>query len=348
MTAILIRVTRRQIARDLRAFLDVAADRYRGGGGAGAVGLLKTVIAAVEAGDHAGAAVAGRGFGIDQRLHLIAPFGALVGAADAAQIVQRAENFGQPLQVAVKRGGGILGPGGDEVAGGDEDEEGEELLEHLGVQNPPDMPPQYARGKAQSLAGSGPEARSLGDQAPDSYFDAFSSREPVPTSLENALDQLPGRLDDLKKPAGDLEIADCIRRQPFEIVVFVVQDRPPGGPAPRKRHDQIVPAALGGRQHLAPSGELQNFDSKPGFLVDLAMQRRVQRFAEFDPAAGERVKALARRAGTANQQNLAVAKDRAADGKLGTGRLKRGNQRVIQSWETLRVGSCPNDARRSN
>src|ERR1700712_5161790 len=138
------------------------------------------------------------------------------------------------------------------------------------------------------------------------------------------------------------------RPQPFEIVVFVVQDRLPGGPARRKRHDQIVPAALGGRQHLAPSGELQNFDSKPGFLVDLAMQRRVQRFAEFDPAAGERVKALARRAGTANQQNLAVAKDRAADGKLGTGRLKRGNQRVIQSWETLRVGSCPNDARRSN
>src|SRR4051812_16278388 len=66
MTANLIRVTRRQIPRDLRAFLDVAADRYRGGGRAGAVGLLKTVIAAVEAGDHAGTAFAGRGLGIDQ------------------------------------------------------------------------------------------------------------------------------------------------------------------------------------------------------------------------------------------------------------------------------------------
>ena len=49
------------------------------------------------------------------------------------------------------------------------------------------------------------------------------------------------------------------------------------------------------------------------------MQRGVQRFAEFDPAAGERVKALARRAGAADQQDLAVAKDRAADGELGAG-----------------------------
>ena len=81
-----------------------------------AVGLLKAVIAAVEAGDHAGAAVAGGGFGIDQRLHLVAPFRPFIGAADAAQIVQRAEDFGQPLQVAVERRGGILGPRGDETA----------------------------------------------------------------------------------------------------------------------------------------------------------------------------------------------------------------------------------------
>ena len=83
-----------------------------------------------------------------------------------------------------------------------------------------------------------------------------------------------------------------------------------------------MPAALGRRQHLAPAGELQNLDPQPGFLVDLAMQRGVQRFAEFDPAAGERIKALARRAGAANQQDLAVAKDRAADGKLGAGGMK--------------------------
>ena len=92
----------------------------------------------------------------------------------------------------------------------------------------------------------------------------------------------------------------------------------------------IVPAAVGCRQHLAPAGEAQNLDSQAGFLVDLAVQRGVQRFAEFDPAAGERVKALARRAGAADQQDLAVAKDRAADGELGTGRLDRGSQGVIR------------------
>jgi hypothetical protein len=52
----------------------------------------------------------------------------------------------------------------------------------------------------------------------------------------------------------------------------------------------------------------------------------VEGFAEFDPAAGERVKTLAGRAGAADQQDLAVAEDRAADGKLGAGRLDRGSQ----------------------
>src|SRR5882724_5880861 len=54
-----VRIARSQIARDLRSFLDIAADRDRGCRRAGAVGLLKTVIAAVKAGDHAGAAFAG-------------------------------------------------------------------------------------------------------------------------------------------------------------------------------------------------------------------------------------------------------------------------------------------------
>src|ERR1700745_4126620 len=43
----------RETPRNLRAFLDVAADRDGGGRRAGAVGLLEAVIAAVEAGDHA-------------------------------------------------------------------------------------------------------------------------------------------------------------------------------------------------------------------------------------------------------------------------------------------------------
>ena len=89
-----------------------------------------------------------------------------------------------------------------------------------------------------------------------------------------------------------------------------------------------MPAAAGSRQHLAPSGEADDLDLQPGFLVDLAMQRRVQRFAEFDPAAGQRVKALARRAGAPHQQDLAVAKDRGADGELGVGRLDGRSRRI--------------------
>src|SRR5215213_4280907 len=49
------------------------SDRDRGRRRAGAIGLLKAVIAAVEARDHARAAIAGRGLGVDQRLHLVAP-----------------------------------------------------------------------------------------------------------------------------------------------------------------------------------------------------------------------------------------------------------------------------------
>src|SRR5260221_11829404 len=90
-----------------------------------------------------------------------------------------------------------------------------------------------------------------------------------------------------------------------------------------------MPAATGGRQHLAPAGQAQDFDFQSSFLVDLAMQRGVQRFAEFDPAAGQRVESPGRRAGAADQQNLAVAKDRAADRELGTGWLDGGGQGVM-------------------
>src|SRR3954463_5422525 len=85
-----VRVPRREVARNLDAFVDVAADRNGRRRRAGAVGLLEGVVAAVEGRDHAGAAVAGRRLGIDQRLHLLPPFQAFIVAADAAQIVQGA------------------------------------------------------------------------------------------------------------------------------------------------------------------------------------------------------------------------------------------------------------------
>ena len=102
------------------------------------------------------------------------------------------------------------------------------------------MPPQYARGKARGT-------RSCGLYKPASG------------------------LNDLQEAAGDLEIADRVGRQPCEVVVFIVQDGFPGHPAGRKRHDHIV-AAAGRRQHFAPAGEAQNFDSQPGFLIDFAVK----------------------------------------------------------------------------
>src|SRR3974377_1456423 len=64
----LVSVARGQITRDLRAFFDIPADRNGGRRRATAVGLLETVIAAVEAGNHAGAPFAGGGVGIAQPL----------------------------------------------------------------------------------------------------------------------------------------------------------------------------------------------------------------------------------------------------------------------------------------
>src|SRR5581483_8321262 len=117
MLSILVRVARGEVARNLGAFVDIAADRDQRGRRAGPVGLLETVIAAVETGDHARAAVAARRLRVDQRLHLVAPFGAFIAAADAAQIMQRAEDFCEPLQVAVERRCGVFGPRGAGGAG---------------------------------------------------------------------------------------------------------------------------------------------------------------------------------------------------------------------------------------
>src|SRR5450631_247610 len=126
----LVGVAGGEVPRDLRAFLNVPADCDRGRRRAGPVGLLEAVIAAVEARDHAGAAVARGGFGIDQRLHFVAPFGPFIGAANAPQIVQGAEDLGQPLQVAVERRGRILGPRRTGMACRDDNESGQKVLEH--------------------------------------------------------------------------------------------------------------------------------------------------------------------------------------------------------------------------
>src|SRR5579871_2881375 len=89
----LVGITRREIARYFRSLIDIPADRNQGRRRAGAIGLLKTIIAAVEARDHARAAVAAGRLGIDQRLHFVAPFAAFIAPANAPEVVQSPEDL---------------------------------------------------------------------------------------------------------------------------------------------------------------------------------------------------------------------------------------------------------------
>src|SRR5919201_1804680 len=98
-----VRITRGHLARDLRALLEVAANDQLRRRRARAVTLLIAAVTAIEARDHPQPPVPARRLGVDQRLHLVAPLLAFVGAADVAQIVQGAEDLGEPLQAAVER-----------------------------------------------------------------------------------------------------------------------------------------------------------------------------------------------------------------------------------------------------
>ena len=109
MTAPLISVSRCDFARDFGAFIEISANCNIGGRRAGAISLLKSPETAIEAGHDLTAALAPGGLGVDQGLHLVTPFLPFIGAADRAQILQRAEDFGEPLEVAVKGGGIALG-----------------------------------------------------------------------------------------------------------------------------------------------------------------------------------------------------------------------------------------------
>src|SRR5919197_1481820 len=101
-----VRIARGHFARNLRAFLQVAANDDLGRRRARAVALLVAAVAAIEARDHAQTPLPARGLGVDERLHLGAPFLAFVSATDVAQIVQGAEDLGETLQAAVERRGG--------------------------------------------------------------------------------------------------------------------------------------------------------------------------------------------------------------------------------------------------
>src|SRR5579859_1552041 len=106
-----IAIARRDFAGDLRALLKVAADGEVGGRRAGAVGLKIGPVAAVEMGDELGAPLPRWRFGVEQRLHLGAPLVALIGAADAAQVLQAAEDLGKPFKARLERRNRLGGRG---------------------------------------------------------------------------------------------------------------------------------------------------------------------------------------------------------------------------------------------
>ena len=89
----LVSVARSDIAGDLGAFFHIAVDHDIGGGCADAVSLLKAAIAAIEARDHLLVAGSARRFGVNERLRLGPPFLAFAAVADAAQEMQRPQNF---------------------------------------------------------------------------------------------------------------------------------------------------------------------------------------------------------------------------------------------------------------
>src|SRR6266566_6995045 len=73
-----------------------------------------------------------------------------------------------------------------------------------------------------------------------------------------------------KSGVTKFEVRQCVRRKPFEVVEFLVQDDLALRPARRERHDQIMAAAGRPRQHLSPAGKACDLDVQAGFFVDLA------------------------------------------------------------------------------
>src|SRR4029079_2414973 len=99
----LIGVAGGDIAGDPGPFVEVAPYGDVGWRGAAPTGLLNTAITPVEARHHLLFAVAGRSLCLDQSLHLSAPPFPIFGIADAAQVVEGAEDLGQAGEVIIER-----------------------------------------------------------------------------------------------------------------------------------------------------------------------------------------------------------------------------------------------------
>jgi len=68
---------------------------------------------------------------------------------------------------------------------------------------------------------------------------------------------------------------------------------------------------------LAIAGKRDRLDLKRGLLAHLANHRLFERFAEFDPAARQRIEAMGRRPRPAHDQHPPVAEYGGADRQIG-------------------------------
>ena len=105
-THVSIGIASGDFTRDFGALLEVTANGEISGRGACAIALLEGAVAAIETGDHLLVPFSGRCFGVDQGLRFVAPLLAFIRAANAAQEMQRAEDFGKSLQVPIIGDGG--------------------------------------------------------------------------------------------------------------------------------------------------------------------------------------------------------------------------------------------------
>ena len=102
-SAPLVGVSRGDVAGDLGALIEITANCEVSRRRASAIGLLESAVAAVEARHDFPPPLSAWGLRVQQGLHLIAPFLALIGPADRTQIMERAHDLTEALQIVVKR-----------------------------------------------------------------------------------------------------------------------------------------------------------------------------------------------------------------------------------------------------
>ena len=278
-----VRVARRDVARDLGAFFQVAADREIGRGRAGAIGLLEAAVAAVEARDQALAAA--RRSAPRRRP---APASRCARSGPRARRRCRAGN-------AARRGFRRAAAGRSHRA----------RVRPASPARGAAMAARTSRRTAKTRRhGAGyarPMRRGQGARRARVVYAAASIRRtPPPRS--------PAR------PAVVFSSGKPGRAQPAQFGQFLEQRHAfAGNPAAGKAQDDEMArhaAGLVARDELAMARERDRLDRDAGFLRHLAHDRLVQRLAGLDHAARQREHAGARALGAPRDQHVAVADDR--------------------------------------